>query len=341
VLARHENEGSWYRQFKSFVDGWSSVGEDYLGDNPFDKFLYLEEAESWEDFVKWFRGMRGAWAYRGQSDANWALYPLINRRLRVRGEHENFNFYQQLDVRSYERDLMFRFQREAHQYCDHLPEECDLMSWLALMQHHGTPTRLLDWTASPYVAAYFALEDQTQKAAVWAIDLDWLEERGNIILQSQSRKRIPSDPLSRAAYINELLTAGPEEKEDDAPRMVVRVDPRKADPWMTSQRGLFLCKCWDAPSMNQLVMRMMIHPDLVSSPRIKKLEIGGDLRFDFIDQLKAANIHRGSLFPGLDGFARSLDLDLQVKMHRLSREMTDLAERFHSSDEAFLEDVET
>ena len=93
--------------------------------------------------------------------------------------------------------------------------------------------------------------------------------------------------------------------------------------------------------MNQLVMRMMIYPDLVSSPRIKKLEIRGDLRFDFIDQLKAANIHRGSLFPGLEGFARSLDIDLQVKMHRLGREMIDQAERFHSAEETSFEDMET
>jgi hypothetical protein len=321
VLTRHANEAVWYQQFKTFVDGWSSVGDDYLGDNPFDKFLYVEEAESWEDFVKWFRGMHGVWAYRGQSDASWALYPSIDRRLRVSGKSQYFEFYQQLDVRSYEQELMFRFQREVHQYRGYLPEEGDLTSWLALMQHHGTPTRLLDWTASPYVAAYFALEDETPKAAVWAIDLDWLEERGNTILQAQNRKRIPSNPLQRAGYINELLAPGTDEHYDDAPRMVVRVEPRKTDSWMTSQRGLFLCKCWHVPSMNQLVMRMMIHPNLVSTPRIKKLEIGGDSRVDFLEHLNAANIHRGSLFPGLEGFARSLDLDLQIKMHRLSREM--------------------
>jgi hypothetical protein len=166
-------------------------GDDYLGDNPFDRFLYVEEAQSWEDFVRWFKGMHGAWAYRGQSNASWALYPSIDRRLRVSGKGRNFSFYQQVDVRLYEQELMFRFQREAHQYRDYLPEDDDLTSWLALMQHHGTPTRLLDWTTSPYVAVYFALEDETEKAAVWAIDLDWLEKRGNMILQEQGRKRIP------------------------------------------------------------------------------------------------------------------------------------------------------
>jgi hypothetical protein len=121
---------------------------------------------------------------------------------------------------------------------------------------------------------------------------------------------------------------------NQSPRMVVRVEPRKTDSWMTSQRGLFLCKCWHVPSMNQLVMRMMIHPNVVSTPRIKKLEIGGQLRIDFLEHLNAANIHRGSLFPGLEGFARSLDLDLQLKMSQLSREMADQAERFRFADES-------
>ena len=48
-------------------------------------------------------------------------------------------------------------------------------------------------------------------------------------------------------------------------------------------------------SMNALSMRMMIHPELVSTPRIRRLEICGQLRFDFRQHLNVANIHRGSL----------------------------------------------
>ena len=49
------------------------------------------------------------------------------------------------------------------------------LSWLAVMQHYGVPTRLLDFTYSPYVSLYFALRSQpehykTVPAAVWAID---------------------------------------------------------------------------------------------------------------------------------------------------------------------------
>ena len=62
------------------------------------------------------------------------------------------------------------FKRKAHQFLAQPPDPDDDFQWLALMQHHGAPTRLLDFTWSPYVAAFFALERATSDAAVWALN---------------------------------------------------------------------------------------------------------------------------------------------------------------------------
>ena len=65
------------------------------------------------------------------------------------------------------------------------------------MQHHGAPTRLLDFTWSPYVAAFFALVHTTKQAAVWAVNPkrlvnvterfnEFLETPGSVLLASVS-----------------------------------------------------------------------------------------------------------------------------------------------------------
>jgi hypothetical protein len=59
-------------------------------------------------------------------------------------------------------------------------------------------------------------------------------------------------------------------------------------------------------------MSMMWHPELIKTPPVRKLELDGDLRMVFLKKLRNANIHRGSLFPDLDGFSRFLAMDWEI-----------------------------
>jgi hypothetical protein len=106
------------------------------------------------------------WIFRGHKSECYRLEPSIERD------------YSYLDWPEAEYRALREFQSKARMHMDpaQLPqtEPEHKLSWLAIMQHYGAPTRLLDFTYSPYVALYFALRNrrvqQGTYAEVWGID---------------------------------------------------------------------------------------------------------------------------------------------------------------------------
>ena len=103
---------------------------------------------------------RGGWIFRGQADATWPLQPSLERLAGELGELPS----------TVERYIDDEFRRNAHHYGNDLPNPDDVLGWLALMRHHGAPTRLLDFSRSPYVAAFFATVDAKpdRPSVIWA-----------------------------------------------------------------------------------------------------------------------------------------------------------------------------
>ena len=94
--------------------------------------------------TKYFAKARGQWVFRGHSNAEHRLIPSIGRTPHTSESCEKF-----------EETLFDIFRREAKGYLTTLPST--EWEWLAFAQHHGLPTRLLDWTYNPLVALYFTV----------------------------------------------------------------------------------------------------------------------------------------------------------------------------------------
>jgi len=308
---------NWSQQLRQFAGKLKQNPreETYVGDGPFANFVVTEQSASWHDFLAWSNELHGSWCFRGQRESVWSLHTLLDRAVERRcssdfADGSHLTGYYHLDRGTEQRELLFRFQQQAHLYIQNLPSSGDLASWFALMQHHGAPTPLLDWTKSPYVAAYFAFEEEPEgkekRCAVWTINLDWLESRGRELLQSKASCSLSDDPEVRVGWINNLLAQSKE-------AVIVRIDPLMSNERMAAQQGVLLCKLLHEASFGQNLMRMMICPETPDQPVIRKLELRAGSRKEFLKNLRAMNIHRGSLFPGLDGFARSLRLDLEIK----------------------------
>jgi hypothetical protein len=155
----------WAIALKQFVNDWKEksqkrefTGEEYLGDNPFHYFVETQRAAFWSELLAWLNDLRGRWSFRGQRESTWNLHTSLDRAVK----RETAGGYYHLNRAQEEGILLFRFQQHAHRYIENLPSDDDLSSWFALMQHHDVPTRLLDWTQSPYVGLYFALDEAPQ-----------------------------------------------------------------------------------------------------------------------------------------------------------------------------------
>ena len=115
-----------------------------------------EQADNLERFLQIVDAHhKPGWIYRGVADSSFALLPKVGRS----------EFRAQYSLKS-EALLLRTFKQRAIRHVS--PQPTSELEWLALGQHHGLPTRLLDWTYSPLVALYFAIKDHpAAEAAIY------------------------------------------------------------------------------------------------------------------------------------------------------------------------------
>ncbi|MBX3672714.1 MAG: FRG domain-containing protein [Burkholderiales bacterium] len=108
---------------------------------------------SWRDLALLVESCaNGSWIFRGEPCASYVLQPKAGRVGSYRGAARK-RPYSMAD----ERNALDLLKRQARPYLGHTPSS--ELEWLAIAQHHGMSTRMLDWTESLLVAAYFAVAE--------------------------------------------------------------------------------------------------------------------------------------------------------------------------------------
>jgi hypothetical protein len=161
--------------------------------------------------------------------------------------------------------------------------------WWALGQHFGLATPLLDWTRSPFAAAYFAFEElgphQTEYRIVYALDQLAVKQRSDGLLEAQSF-------------------------EQGRPPIVEFIDPMlDENQRLVSQGGIFT----RAPTGNPIEQWVARAFESSSTPVLLRIEIPDVDRLTCLRTLNRMNINHLSLFPDLGGASRSTNLKLELE----------------------------
>lgn len=252
---------------------------------------------SWDDLLREIEALERGWIFRGQRRSAWPLETTLERDTPENAAKADS-----------ETQLVREFRRRAHLYVSpHALPESDV-EWLALMQHHGAPTRLLDFTRSPYVAIYFAVEraeKDDEFFSVWAIDeLGCRHAMGARVRESlpewnEKMERVLSEKndidrnLLATYYFHEHLLR-------ESVKGVLPVEPERLSERLSAQQGTFVA----LGNANLSFMENMSHLELPGGTVIR-LDVAASVRPLALERLRQMNITRTTLFPGLDGYAQS------------------------------------
>ena len=233
------------------------------------------------------------YGFRGQSLASWGLQPSLLRHLNRLGLNEQQAL--QLEARA-----VAEFQAQAHHHIqpNTLATTTDTVSWWTLMQHHGAPTRLLDWTGSIYVAAYFAaIAHPEDDGAIWIVHTFSVREK---MTQDFPEHDLPaSEDIIKARFL-----------QPNAPRALIFAGRRNLSDRMIAQQGFFSACCNVLGDHGEIIGRAIGTPS--ERELFRKLILPGKLKRLFLRRLRAMNIMASSLFPGLDGLGRSVSELIQL-----------------------------
>ena len=185
--------------------------------------------------------------------------------------------------------------------------------WLALGQHHGLPTRLLDWTYSPFVALHFVtnnLETYDHDGVIWCVDYVKANRRLPTVL-----RRVLEREGSNVFTVEMLNHAAPSLAKFDSlagEPFVVFFEPPSLDQRIINQYALFSLMSGGPDS--RLDQWLREHPDLV-----RRVIVPAKLKWEIRDKLDQANITERVLLPGLDGLSLWLTRHYSPAQHTESR----------------------
>lgn len=253
--------------------------------------------------------------FRGQRE-DWPLKPKLLRVLESFGiEHGNY--------KNRENNLLCEFQSKIGLYASDIGKPNDLLGEYSLMQHYGAPTRLLDFSESIYFAAFFAVEDVEHKkdSFIWCINEMIVRDK----CVPRDRCNVSDGNVMEAQYekMRKCAEARLSAPADRASGFLI-LEPRGKNERISRQQGLFLFPLSLTESIEDTLAEVyrcekeianvdVSYYDKVNTDEVAlRIRIQSSCRMNILQSLNQLNINYETLFPGIEGFCRSLYYKLSV-----------------------------
>lgn len=221
------------------------------------------------------------WYFRGHSSEEYKLIPSLFR-LDVSGSFSNWP-----DIEKY---MIESFIREAIPHLVAKPDSIE--KWLTLAQHHGLPTRLLDWTTSPLIALYFAVENYIEKspANVWCYGVS---STNNCLDESTWMARKIHTEINNCILF-----------------------PFHVTPRITNQSGCFSVHLF--PKSGENFVEFDQQESIFN--HFFKMIINHEDKLAILNELYFLGIHRGFIYPDKDGLCQKIKFEVTAKHKRNSND---------------------
>ncbi len=252
-----------------------------------------------EDLLGAFNRLPNNYIYRGHANASWPLQSSLERAIELR--------WPSSEARKFEDYSLDRFRAKFHLYDRENITPDSKLAWLSVMQHYGVPTRLVDFTDSPYVALYFALEAYQPSSradfAVFALNYTAVMEASIAYIRTKDssfeetrasiyakQDRVFDDIVDRFAYDIAWIT-----------------EPKRHNERLDRQGGCFVIS-----GNRDMRIADALELSLYSNCEFIKYKINRSLYPSIFALLRKMNVTSKSLYGDLGGLARGIRMEMQV-----------------------------
>lgn len=288
------------------------------------------ELNHWNDISKLNPRFLAGFVFRGMGNYKWHLESSLERM--IKRFHLKNKTAHKIYPQGYEVDMLKEFQWKYPKYEKiNNPNVDDIIEWLSIMQHYGSPTRLVDFTYSPYIALFMAIDSSSEEndASVWCLNEIILR---NIICDNYEQKNniriggIESQKEQIYKMANQVIADSIKEKGKDITPNIYLVQPHKVNDRILLQQGLFaipeiigipfednLFSLVDNREPEFVPFNDVIeysNSDKMFQPYdyfLIKIRIPLKFRLDITKSLCLMNISAETMYPGLEGLAKSLN----------------------------------